>query len=451
MKRTVLLTLVITGLIVSLWPHYAIAQTRRHQFYARNNIYVYNPDSVDPCGTSASGDTAIRGNKDYRGEAIFTDSQMQTIQKLQPLYEKGVGSSGVPWQMLAVIHLRESGLTRTNPGNGQGLFQDFHRKRPDLYRPGMQVSDEVFIKQAERAVEIAESKLLTGNAVTGLSKTTQDLKNKDPDTIKLVFMGYNGFASAYRSQAERLGFTSWMDGSPYVMNRADQKRDPTVEPTKSNSSWGQIKTDGGGISYPANTDHGAYVMFAALSGLPSGSGGQCGNSFTGEFAQYSQYDPRWGNLPYSAETFAIAGCGVTSAAMIATTLKKEEITPPQAAAMGRRYGIENPGLGSWGNKLMDLLRDGYKLRYEDMRVNEKGGLRSRIEAALDRGGIILTSGAGERPYRTGGHFVVIYKKMPNGKWLIGDPDQKPGDILKEYDPQLIITYSHNYMGAFYAS
>lgn len=54
------------------------------------------------------------------------------------------------------------------------------------------------------------------------------------------------------------------EGSPYVMNRADAKRDPTVEPTKSNNTWGQIKVDYGKIEYNANLDYGAYVLYEAL-------------------------------------------------------------------------------------------------------------------------------------------------------------------------------------------
>ena len=47
------------------------------------------------------------------------------------------------------------------------------------------------------------------------------------------------------------------------MNRADCWRDPTVEPTKSNRTWGQIKNDGP-IIYPANNDYGALVVYCAI-------------------------------------------------------------------------------------------------------------------------------------------------------------------------------------------
>ena len=88
------------------------------------------------------------------------------------------------------------------------------------------------------------------------------------DNVKYGFFAYNGVANVYKNQSTKLGFTSVQanngEGSPYVMNRYDKMRDPTVEPTKSNGTWGQIKTDGGALSYPANSDYGAYVVYCSL-------------------------------------------------------------------------------------------------------------------------------------------------------------------------------------------
>jgi len=56
------------------------------------------------------------------------------------------------------------------------------------------------------------------------------------------------------------------------MNRFDILRDPTVEPTKSNNTWGQYKLDGiwpgtpgtNSYVYPANSRWGAYIIFNSL-------------------------------------------------------------------------------------------------------------------------------------------------------------------------------------------
>jgi hypothetical protein len=78
------------------------------------------------------------------------------------------------------------------------------------------------------------------------------------------------------SLLENEGFTEEQaqlgEGSPYVMNKADAKRDPNKAPY---GTWGQIKRDYGPIEYPANQDHGAYVMFVALHGGSIGDSG-CG-------------------------------------------------------------------------------------------------------------------------------------------------------------------------------
>jgi hypothetical protein len=154
--------------------------------------------------------------------------------------------------------------------------------------------------------------------------------------------------------------------------------------------------------------------------------------------------------------------------MIITTLKKEEYTPDKIIDKVREYGGEIVGSGSSGANLAKMMKDEYKLTLENLNVSNKSGLKERIETALDKGGIILTSGKGGRPYSSGGHFVVIYKKMENGKWLIGDPAGKEGtstmqgtiressfasnpkNILKEYEPSAITTYAHNEMVAVYA-
>ena len=116
-------------------------------------------------------------------------------------------------------------------------------------------TDEQFQTATNAAAQFVLDKM-------GSTKLTTD------DNVKLAFFRYNGVAQVYKTQALNLGFSSAQanngEGSPYVMNRYDKKRDPSVEPTKSNRTWGQIKTDGGSLSYPANLDYGAFVIYKAL-------------------------------------------------------------------------------------------------------------------------------------------------------------------------------------------
>ena len=66
--------------------------------------------------------------------------------------------------------------------------------------------------------------------------------------------------------------TQGYEGSPYVMNMADARRDPTVSPT----TWGQIKHDNGSIEYPANRGYGAFIIYSALAGLQINCGAASG-------------------------------------------------------------------------------------------------------------------------------------------------------------------------------
>lgn len=198
-------------------------------------------------------------NKDYNGDPVFNDDQLAKIEEYRPFYEQAVEGTPIPWEMLAVIHTRESGLSRVNP-NADGLFQFAGSA---LFTPGAYVDDDEFVIQLKMMVE------------THLLPKWKDGLNEE-DQIKQVFFGYNGRAKAYINQARDLGFTEEQaqlgEGSPYVMNKADAKRDPNKAPI---GTWGQIKRDYGPIEYPANQDHGAYVMFIALHGGSLGSGG-CG-------------------------------------------------------------------------------------------------------------------------------------------------------------------------------
>lgn len=220
--------------------------------------------------TCSEGSSSIGNNTDYAGNQVLTDAQMKKVTDNKPFYEKSAAKSSIPWQIIAAIHVRESGLSRSGPANGQGPYQDYGRKDiPSSLKSGSgwktgEYSDEEFQTATDWAAEHIKN---------NYSLHPEKLAS-DAAEVKNLFFRYNGQAAVYKTQAEKLGYngsTEGYEGSPYVMNRADKERDPTVEPTKSNKTWGQIKTDGGGISYPANSDYGAYVIFQALGGSTAGA------------------------------------------------------------------------------------------------------------------------------------------------------------------------------------
>lgn len=229
-------------------------------FQSSNDIYPY----YEPCIQECSVASVAGSGKDYKGQDVFTAAQIQTINENKSIYEEAAKQASIPWQMVAVIHLRETGLRKENPSNGQGLYQDY-AKINGPYPAGL-VNDAEFLRQTVWAANFLKNKAsLPGLLATG-----------DAGQVKDAFFGYNGRAGVYKTQAESLGFTEAYEGSPYAMNMADAKRDPEANPT----GWGQIKSDGGSIVYPANKDHGAFVMYTALGGAGGTSEG-CASSITG--------------------------------------------------------------------------------------------------------------------------------------------------------------------------
>jgi hypothetical protein len=213
---------------------------------------------------AGSATTAQGSNVDYAGHPIWNQGQLQAVSQNQSTYQQAAQQVGIPWQMLAVIHLRESGLKVANPSNGQGIYQ-FADKHGGPY-PAGPVSQAEFLRQSVLAAQYL--KQVAGGNYPNNKTLTPDSTG---DVIKDTFFSYNGRASAYAQQAASLGYSSTIqgfEGSPYVMNKADAKRDPAV----SGSTWGQIKTDHGGLSYPANNDYGAFVTYSALAGGASSSG-----------------------------------------------------------------------------------------------------------------------------------------------------------------------------------
>lgn len=231
--------------------------------YRSQDINHYDP-TVCGEGGDIGGD-----NRDYEGNTILTQAQLDGIKRNQPVYEKAAATAKIPWEMIAVTHLRETNLSRVNPENGQGLYQDSAKQNPEastLYvydASKAEVSDENFQKQTDWAANFLKSKATEPALLT----------NGNVDQVKDAFFGYNGRAEAYKTQATSLGFANAYEGSPYVMNRADSVRDPAKHAT--DNSWGQIKTDGGPLVYPANTDYGAFVVYNALKASVGISSAEC--------------------------------------------------------------------------------------------------------------------------------------------------------------------------------
>jgi len=233
-----------------------------YDFFSRNNFGEYYDACDSSCSASAASTSIGGSNKDYAGGTILDQARLDAIKANQPIYEQAAKEANIPWQMVAVIHLRETGLRKVNPDNGQGIYQDY-KKINGPYPPGP-VDDAGFLSQS----------IWAANFLKGKSSNPDLLASGDEAQVKDAFFGYNGRASIYTTQAKSLGFTEGYDGSPYVVNKIDAARDPDKNPT----TWGQITSDGGSISYPANSDYGAFVVYASLAGIKTSS---CSSDLSG--------------------------------------------------------------------------------------------------------------------------------------------------------------------------
>ena len=234
--------------------------------------YIYEIDATDCDGQNLSivqhftveggtpppqhiSDTTVVNNTDYAGNVILSQSDMSLVTANKQFYINSGNKYGVPWQMIAAIHYREHRFSRSGPKNGYGPYQI----TPSNYPIGA-YTDTQFQDATDKAAAFIKGK--AGG---------RDLSNSD--NVKYTFFAYNGVSSKYETQAANLNNKFGLslnpsigDGSPYVMNLYDKYRDPTIEPTKSNKTWGQIKKDYGPLEYPANTDYGAYIIYMGVLG-----------------------------------------------------------------------------------------------------------------------------------------------------------------------------------------
>ena len=217
-----------------------------------NGIYYFDRDSENCVTSSVSGTIG----KLYDGSEIISKADLEKISANRPFYEKAAAKFSLPWQLLATVHYRENSLLRYNPPNRQGIYQFYTYtsggRNDKAFTNIGEVSDAEFQMQTDLIAELLRNSYGAG------------LNLKTDDGIKTLLFRYNGTAKSYIAQARTLGYNEQEaargEGSPYVMNLADAKRD-----ARKNPNWLMIKTDHGKPS-TANLIPGAFLLFSALGG-----------------------------------------------------------------------------------------------------------------------------------------------------------------------------------------
>lgn len=178
------------------------------------------------------------------------------VNRNKSFYIQVMNETGVPWEMLAAIHYRETNFSHTNPSNGQGVFQ-FVNGDGGPYPAGA-VSDAEFIRQLKfMANKLQGDYVNRGSAPRERRQLVANEQNVA--IVKDTLFSYNGRAAVYTNQAGHFGYnptTQPYEGSPYVMNRFDCPR----------ARMGIVTRDYGAGIDGVDARYGAFTVFARLRG-----------------------------------------------------------------------------------------------------------------------------------------------------------------------------------------
>lgn len=233
-------------------------------------------------GGSGSMTAGPNGNyTNYAGDKVLTETEIELLEANIPFYEKAIAETNaaqynITWQIIAAIHYLEHDFSRSSP-NVDGIYQlnwkvsHTHSLPPFPVTGDKPVSDEEFLRQTK--ILITED--LIGRAEGGL-----DFSN--PDNLKRLFYSYNtgnwsDLSHPYNRKALAMGFTEEQarngEGSAYVMNGYDARRDPhhpeTMDPLWRGTFVGDNNYDPSAVRMP----YGAYVVYESLGGASA-----CGTS-----------------------------------------------------------------------------------------------------------------------------------------------------------------------------
>lgn len=156
-----------------------------------------------------------------------------------------------------------------------------------------------------------------------------------------------------------------------------------------------------------------YNRLKDLVGSTSAPSAGCNKAVSEGVVYYSQYDPAWADHAYGSSTIEASGCGPTSLAMIISTLKGSEVTPPQVADFGKSYYV--PGSGT-SHALFSAAALNWGLKSTAISKTE-----SAVKLALSKGGLVIATGSGAYPYTTAGHVIVIRGVTSDGRYLVSNP------------------------------
>ena len=146
---------------------------------------------------------------------------------------------------------------------------------------------------------------------------------------------------------------------------------------------------------------------------------------------FCQYDSRWAELPFGADTIGPYGCGPTAMAIAVASLTDTDTNPALMASWAAEHGYWAPGAGSYLSIVIGTARS-YGLMAETFPSRDVNDLLD----ALSQGKMLIAL-MGPGQFTTGGHFILLRGVTMNGQVLIADPNS-PENSLASWDPQVIL-------------
>lgn len=139
---------------------------------------------------------------------------------------------------------------------------------------------------------------------------------------------------------------------------------------------------------------------------------------------YLQTDPQWSGEQYSSGTIESHGCGLVSAAIAASYLLDEDVTPDILSKSAGDAFLSN-GLND-SDAICRWLSEHYGLQW----TGEKWLLQDAVQM-LDEGYVVLASMKGQLGDENyGGHVVLLYEHTDDDCFYLRDPFSGDNSVRK---------------------
>ena len=135
--------------------------------------------------------------------------------------------------------------------------------------------------------------------------------------------------------------------------------------------------------------------------------------------------------PTGKNTICTSGCGVTSLAMIVSTLSDEKLDPIMANDEATARKACSPGAGSNDSIFTNMSNNHSGFEVKGVEVSKSGA--DEIISALKNGALVAVNVQAQSPFTKGGHWIVIRGIASNGEVKVADPFSKEKTTSSTYN------------------